>query len=504
MDGNSSASPRPHPSALHGTSVDLLDASQLTMNFMPAPSAEPKPISPVPVPASSHNPTSTLLYDVCSSVRDRIVTPYNSDAFEVFLSRYKLTSKYPLLVHKLHTGFPLRDFDPISKTYTPPNHPSANLFHEDIEKYLFSECEKGRMAGPYSQEQLEEVLGGPFRSSLVQIVLKQVKRCMAINLSFKGQTGFLVNDIIDAEDFPTHWGGASEVEDIIANAPAGAQAATLDVEAAFRTIPVWPPHKAYTVVSFKNLFWLDQNCPFGCCSSGGNHGEIADATVDIWDAMDVHPVVKWVDNFTVFHFPLSLNYDQLESELPHSYAYGLMDIKRMIEPLGVPWHPDKGQDFSSSFVYLGFLWDIDSRVVSLTDTKRQRFKSWVDDFLNRYSSTRAPLHVALMLSSSLSHVAFVYPHRRSYLSNLYTWISQFTSTFRDARRYTPHSVLTDLHWWSTILDNSSWTRSLLSKPPITDLGIWVDASTDWGIGLIWDNGSSWDAWRLRNGWWGPG
>lgn len=75
------------------------------------------------------------------------------------------------------------------------------------------------------------------------------------------------------------------------------------MDAAFRTVPVLPEHKAYTVVSLDDHFWLDHNCPFGAASSGGNHGEIADATVDIWAAMSVGPVVKWVDDFVIFRTP---------------------------------------------------------------------------------------------------------------------------------------------------------------------------------------------------------
>lgn len=287
----------------------------------------------------------------------------------------------------------------------------------------------------------------------------------------------------------------------IAIAPPGTQAATLDVEAAFRTIPVLPAHKAYTVVSHFDAFWLDHNCPFGAASSGGNHGEVADATVDIWNAMGVGPVVKWVDDFTIFRYAVSAGSGLLSGSF--CYNYGLTDIKEMIAPLRVPWHTSKGQDFDFTFTYVGFRWDIEKREVYLTDEKRQKFKDRVDDFLLRYNSIRAPLHAALTLGGSLSHIAFVYPHGRSYLSNIYTWISLFSSEFREASRYLSRSVTTDLRWWSKTLEDSSWRRSLSPKGDTLDLGIWVDASTDWGIGLIWGNGSGWDAWKLCGNWRSP-
>lgn len=321
---------------------------------------------------------------------------------------------------------------------------------------------------------------------------------MTINLSYRSHVGFSVNNMIDSDDFPTQWGGAAEVEEIITSAPIGTQAATLDVKAAFRTVPVWPPHKAYIVVSFNHSFWLDRNCPFGCSSSGGNHGEVADATLDVWHAMNVGPAVKWVDNFTIFCF--------LSSSTPGgtwSYAYSLADIKHMVEPLGIPWHPKKGRDFASTFIYIGFFWDIKNHEVLLTDEKRLKFKTCVNDFLTKYSSTQTPFHVAMTLSGSLSHITFVYPHGCSYLSNLYSWISQYPSNFCKAKHYPSRSLLTDLAWWSNMLSNPNWSRSPELQGPVVDLGIWVDASTEWGVGIVWEDGTRWDALKLKKNWRGP-
>lgn len=264
-----------------------------------------------------------------------------------------------------------------------------------------------------------------------------------------------------------------------------------------------PAHKSYTVVSHFGNFWLDHNCPFGASSSGGNHGEVADATVDIWAAMGVGPVIKWVDDFVIFRYPVKPHVNGANTS-SFTYAYGLKDIKDMISPLRVPWHATKGQDFDVSFTYVGFRWNINLREVHLTDEKRQKFKERVDNFILRYSSIRAPLHAALTISGSLSHVAFVYPHGRTYLSNIYTWISQFPSEFRDSSRYVSRSVKSDLDWWSQTLADVSWRRSLSPKGPSLDLGIWVDASTEWGVGLIWKGGPLWDAWKLCDDWKGPG
>jgi hypothetical protein len=124
----------------------------------------------------------------------------------------------------------------------------------------------------------------------------------------------------------------------VSSAPPGAQAATLDVEGAYCTIPVKPNHKRYIVVHFEGLFYLDHNVPFGLTSASGLQGEVADATIDIWEYHEVSPAVNDGAYYT--------------------YGYGLTSIKLLIAPLGIPWHKDKGQEFANTFSYLGFHWDL--------------------------------------------------------------------------------------------------------------------------------------------------
>lgn len=77
------------------------------------------------------------------------------------------------------------------------------------------------MAGPFSRQEMEAIVGGPFRSSPIQVVEKfdsegrLVKARMAINLSYKDPSGVSVNDMIVADDTPTRWGTAAEVESIV-------------------------------------------------------------------------------------------------------------------------------------------------------------------------------------------------------------------------------------------------------------------------------------------------
>jgi hypothetical protein len=174
---------------------------------MSVPSAVPVPIMP-------------LLAHV--SERDRIITPYDHAAFSRMLAEYNLSDVYSELPHKLKHGFPLGDLKPLTCTSISSNHPTASEHRADVLAYFEKETSLGRMSGPYSCSQIESKVGF-FRSSPVQVdVVPGVdgnvdKKCICCNLSFKGPVGISVNDQLDSDDFPTRWGTASDVADIVSN-----------------------------------------------------------------------------------------------------------------------------------------------------------------------------------------------------------------------------------------------------------------------------------------------
>src|ERR1700678_4551191 len=56
-------------------------------------------------------------------------------------------------------------------------------------------------------------------------------------------------------------------------------------------------------------------------------------------------------------------------------------------------------------------------------------------------------------------------------------------------------MITDLRWWLAELNKPSVYRELRPRGEIQDLGIYVDASTSWGIGIIIQG--RWASFRLQ-------
>lgn len=152
--------------------------------------------------------------------RDRVITPYHADRFESELRRWGLWEEYGYLPTRLRFGFPIGNMVPLARTFTPENHKGAKENMEFIEKYVAEQVEMGHMTGPYPREHVERILGGPFRSSLLSVVEKAGSSGgwrLIQNCSFPDEFGVSVNDMIDSDDFPTKWGTAAEVAEIVSH-----------------------------------------------------------------------------------------------------------------------------------------------------------------------------------------------------------------------------------------------------------------------------------------------
>jgi hypothetical protein len=181
------------------------------------------------------------------------------------------------------------------------------------------------------------------------------------------------------------------------------------------------------------------------------------------------------------------------------FKYDRTTILVPIDSLCCPWHPVKtGTAFRDFIVFLGLLWDLPHRRVSLPEDKRQKYLTRVRDML---TTMRANLAFSLLtlqeLHGALCHLCFVYREGRSRVAVFSNAMSGFKGNSL-ARRHLSNTALKTLLWWERKLDDASFFRQLAPIGTLRDLGIYVDASTSWGIGII--IGSSWYAIPLKADW----
>jgi hypothetical protein len=146
-----------------------------------------------------------------------ILTPLNVEAWGGALMECNLLSKYPYLTHFLHSGFPIGGITRTEHTsFTPPN--SAIEDSSIVSDWIAGEIKLRRIAGPFTWEGLEAHLGESFVSSPLSVVPKVGGTGWRIVCNFSKvnpKTGMSVNDQLDADDYPTTWGGALQMAEIV-------------------------------------------------------------------------------------------------------------------------------------------------------------------------------------------------------------------------------------------------------------------------------------------------
>lgn len=144
--------------------------------------------------------------------------------------------------------------------------------------------------------------------------------------------------------------------------------------------------------------------------------------------------------------------------------------------------------------FIGFRWDLPKRQISLPEEKQLKFHNRVRIFLACFTG-----HPCSLLDIQknpwfpLSHCIRLLPGPFAP-----TFIVKFISTFLGnefTHCYPPKSMITDLKWWLHALDNPGCFHELLPRGPPQDMGLFVDASTSWGLGII--VAGQWAAFRLH-------
>ena len=441
--------------------------------------------APLPITLSSATPSPDLL---C------VITPFIPDEWEQMLNNITPFNKISDVPIGIRFGFDMGVHSPPSCTYTPPNHNSALLFPEHVLSHIRNELSHRRYSGPFSRSRLEYLIG-PFRSSPLGSVPKapdSTERRIVQDLSFprNDPTRSSVNDQIDIEDFRCDWGTFNQIRTIVIDAPAGSEAATLDVDAAFRCCPITPSQQCNFIVQWDDSYYIDHNAPFGATSAGGVFGRVADAKSAILDSVGLGPAKNWVDDFVFFRFPLVPSPD-----LP-TFSYSLSDIYSLAKCLGWPWKESKTRPFAPEFKYLGFIWNLPDKTVQIPAPKKLRYLSKLEPWREGQKFSKKDTESVL---GTLVHCSLAVPEGRSRLPSISRFAASFNHFSSSFVRRSPNpSVIADISWWRSQL-SADFCGSALSNPPVAStVEFWVDASSSWGVGVVFDN--VWEAWKFIPGW----
>ena len=447
-------------------------------------------------------------------------------------------------------GIPL-----VRRTYTPPNHPSIRTLNDVYNSIIDNEFAAGRYIGPLTRRQLEAILG-PFQTSPLSLVPKTSKpgKFRAVH-NFSHPHHPLpdtpsINSCINGDHFPCTWGTFSTVALLFSRLPPGSQASVRDVAEAYRTIPVLPTQWPGLVIRLQadDQFAVNVCNNFGLTSAGGVYGMVADAGADIFRAHGIGPLSKWVDDHIFFRIPCShlpaynakraewcqeiqaqggrrqegsrlwyggdalpsgatQEFDEdcratlrnLANASPRTaedqrFAYADVDIDKISARLGIKWEASKATPFGTQVPYLGFRWDLDTRVVHLLEGKKIKYLAAIAEWESRRTHN---LLETQKLYGKLLHASLVVPAGRAYLTNLEAMLGAFNNnTFLP--HTPPRDTPEDLAWWKRQLSRSDVSRPVPKPRPLIDHHAFSDASSSFGVAIT--IGPRWQAWQLAPGW----
>lgn len=484
----------------------------------------------------------------------QVLTPYKPDAWESALHDTSLLERFSNIPLGLRFGFRI-DFPNITRIQAPPNAPSINNYHKQFCEIIQNEITKGRYIGPYPLEIIHCVVG-PYQSSPLSIIPKPGrpgKFRLVQNFSFPllPSPPFpnpSINSFISAIDFPTTWGNFSIVYLLATRLPPDSEVATRDVAEAYRTVPLHPSQwPAAIICTSPSHGCIDTCTAFGATPSAGSYGHVADAAAEIFRHRGIGPLDKWVDDHIFFRIQTQHmgHYNQLRSDtkkiitlkgtqqsgshiwfsgssnpdgstdefsedvshpirdLSHSsprsphdacFTYSMADIDDVSHELGIPWELSKDQPFSSSTMYIGFLWWLNDHTVELSPEKCQKYLIAIN---NWWQHPTHRLEDVQKLYGKLLHTTSLIPAGRAYLTGFERMLAVCIQKLFMLHR--PDKVIAeDLNWWSGILSEGRAIRTISPPPTFIDLSAFSDASSTIGIAIV--IGERWRAWRLLPGW----
>ena len=263
----------------------------------------------------------------------------------------------------------------------------------------------------------------------------------------------------------------------------GAMMAKLDIQSAYRHIPVHPDDRHLLGISWKGKVYLDRALPFGLRSAPKIFSAVAYALMWIMSCQGLTAGIHYLDDFLFFGRPQA-------SECDENLAKALS----ICNELGVPVATNKLEGPTTCLTFLGLQLDSQDGIISLPAVKLQKVKSTIAEWLTRRACTKRRL---LSLIGTLHHATSVVKAGRAFLRRLI----DLAGTVKQLHYWVRinSEARADLRWWDAFLESwngKSIINTLVSRPPAIQLT--SDASGSWGCGAIWR--CNWFQWKWSRKW----
>ena len=344
---------------------------------------------------------------------------------------------------------------------------------EIVDQYLQNEISLGRVIGPFPVKSVPDVHLSRF--GVIPKNHQPDKWRLIVDLSFPSGTS--VNDGIPKELCSLKYITVDHAIEHIVSMGQGALLAKIDVQSAFRLLPVHPADRHLLGMQWKGNVYIDGCLPFGLRSAPKLFNWAAEFLEWILLQQGVSPLLHYLDDFLTIAPPMS-----------DTCRQNLATIKHTCQILGVPLAWEKVEGPSTTLSFLGVLLDTAKMEARLPEEKLQRLQSTIDEWMVKKKATKREI---LSLVGQLQHAAKVVRAGRTFVARMYSTASKV----KELHFYTRlnASFRSDVCWWHTFL--GSWNGFSLLRWIVS---IQTDASGSWGCGALFDK--KWLQWQWPPSW----
>ena len=292
------------------------------------------------------------------------------------------------IVNFLRFGWPINYTADILPESSLSNHPSAISFSKHVDYYIATELGHGAIAGPF----IHNPLPSPLICSPLQTVLKRgsTKRRVVMDLSFppsRSVNSGIPDDSYLDEHYKLRLPGIDRLCQFILQHGRGCLLYKLDLQRAYRQLPIDPKDYFYLGFRHNNLLYFDTRCPFGLRTS----------------AMICQRTTKAVVHcFTKSGYSADVYLDDFYgADVPARAPQAFQSLKELLHELGLQTSPDKDCPPSTNMVCLGVEVDSEQLTLSVTEDRVQDFFTELS-----YWSSRE-FYTLKQLKSLLGKLSFV-------------------------------------------------------------------------------------------------
>ena len=350
---------------------------------------------------------------------------------------------------------------------------------EVVERYLQKEVAEQRVAGPFTKGYIQTTHVSRF--GVIPKSHQANKWRLIVDLS--SPKGSSINDGIPRDLCSMTYITTDEAIRKILTLGPGALLAKIDIQSAFRLIPVHPADRHLLAVEWNNKVYIDTCLPFGLRSAPKLFNVMADLLSWILHDQGVSYILHYLDDYLTIGPPNS-------PECHHN----LLVITQTCRTLGVPLSIEKVAGPAATLEFLGILLDTTRMEARLPDDKLLRIHKAVTEWLGKRNATKREI---LSLVGLLQHAAKVVRPGRTFVRRMYVVAARvqeldyYTRLNRDFR--------SDLHWWHAFLqewNGASFFHLTGSTNP--KARIQTDASGSWGCGAFFNG--RWFQWQWPREW----